>query len=116
MNARLPLALLAATLCTALSGPAVADACQPQVVADDTAFPTRSQLRGQRGTVVMDITVDEQGRAQSAEIVESSGYRLLDRAAEQSALARWQFDVSTCDRNDLPVRQRIAVEYRNDEY
>jgi TonB family protein len=90
-------------------------ACDPQVVQRDTEFPTRAVARGQEGTVFMDVVVDGSGRAFSADVVDSSGYRLLDRAAEQSALTQWRFDVSSCERKDLPVKHRIAVEYRNDQ-
>jgi TonB family protein len=93
-----------------------ADACHPRIIQDDTTFPMRSELRGQKGTVFLEVQVDDQGRASSVNVVDSSGHRLLDRAAEQSALDRWQFDISGCERKDLPVTHRIAVEYRNEEY
>jgi len=109
------LSLLAATGAAALSANA-AIACDPRLVQDDTTFPMRSQLRGQKGVVFMDVVVDESGRAASVDLVDSSGYRLLDRAARESVLQNWQFDVSTCERKDLPVTHRIAVEYRNDVY
>lgn len=90
--------------------------CSPRIVQDETTFPMRSQLRGQEGTVFMDVLIDEQGRAANVYLVDSSGYLLLDSAAKRSVLTYWQFDVSACERKDLPIRQRIAVEYRNDEY
>lgn len=92
------------------------DACDPQVIQEDTVFPTRAQLRGQKGVVFMEVLVDTTGRASNVEVTDSSGYRLLDRAAEQSVLRLWQFDVSSCERKDLPVKHRVAVEYRNEEY
>ena len=116
MNSLIATTLSVLTTLAALPTPSSADACHPRVVEDDTAFPMRSQMRGQKGTVFLDVLVDERGRASIVDIVDSSGHRLLDRAAEQSVLDRWQFDVSECARNDLPVTHRIAVEYRNDEY
>jgi TonB family protein len=99
---------------------AVADwvdaSCLPELTQDDTSFPERAQLRGQRGIVLLDVVVDSSGRAAQAEVVDSSGYRLLDRSAEQSVLKHWQFDVSSCERKDLPVKRRVAVEYQNEEY
>jgi TonB family protein len=112
-------ALATLSLLTALSTlptNASADACHPRIVQDDTTFPMRSQLRGQKGTVFLEVQVDDQGRASSVNVVDSSGHRLLDRAAEQSVLDRWQFDISACERKDLPVTHRVAVEYRNEEY
>lgn len=90
--------------------------CLPELAQDDTSFPERAQLRGQRGTVLLDIWVDANGRATEAAVVDSSGYRLLDRSAEQSVLKHWHFDVSSCERKDLPIKRRVAVEYQNAEY
>jgi TonB family protein len=90
--------------------------CSPRIVQDETTFPMRSQLRGQEGTVFMDVLIDEQGRPANVHLVESSGYLLLDSAAQRSVISHWQFDISACERKDLPIRRRIAVEYRNDEY
>jgi hypothetical protein len=47
---------------------------------------------------------------------QSSGFRLLDRAADKSVRDNWIFDISNCERKDLPVNHRIAVEYRNPEH
>jgi TonB family protein len=102
---------LHATTATAADG-----ACAPHVVESQTFFPKRSQLRGQEGTVYIDVVVDHDGRAQKAELQRSSGYRLLDRAARQSVLDNWVFDISTCQRKDLPIIHSVAVEYRNDMY
>lgn len=108
------LTILAASM--SLSAPsASADGCNPHTIQRDTKFPLRSQMRGHKGTVYVNVVIDENGRAQSAELHQSSGYRLLDRAATRSALDNWVFDVSGCERKDLPVDHLIAVEYRNDE-
>lgn len=90
-------------------------ACHPHVIDQGLEFPSRAVSRGQQGTVFMDVLIADSGRAASVEVVDSSGYRLLDRAAAQSALTQWQFDISSCERKDLPVKHRIAVEYRNDQ-
>jgi len=90
--------------------------CAPHVIVSPTKFPARSQLRGQEGIVFLDVKIDESGRVASTELARSSGYRLLDHAAQQSVQTDWRFDVSDCTRKDLPATERIAVEYRNDEY
>lgn len=116
MNSALVSLAILATVSSSLSTAALAEDCQPRVVQGDATFPLRAQVRGQAGTVFMDVTVDSDGRPADVRIVDSSGYRLLDRAAEQSVREQWQFDVSACERKDLPITHRIAVEYRNDEY
>jgi TonB family protein len=115
-TALISLTVLAATVSNALPVAATADACTPRIVNGDTTFPMRSQLRGQEGTVFLEVTVDERGRPANVQLVDSSGYRLLDRAAERSVLDHWEFDVSGCARKDLPIKHRVAVEYRNEEY
>ena len=115
MNAWLKI-LVAATASSlpilAVAGPA----CDPHVLDSPTKFPLRSQLRGQAGTVYLDVRIDHSGRVASTDLIQSSGYRLLDRAARESVAKDWRFDVSDCVRKDLPATQRVAVEYRNDEY
>ena len=103
-------ALLAAPLASA------DDACKPRLIQKDTSFPLSSQLRGQEGIVYMNVTIDENGRARSADLNRSSGYRRLDRAATRSAVENWVFDISACERKDRPVTHVVAVEYHNDSY
>jgi TonB family protein len=103
---------------SALHAPtASADAtCKPTLVQKETSFPLGAQLRRQEGTVYMNVVIDENGRAQRADLQRSSGYRKLDRAATRSAVDNWVFDVSACERKDLPVTHVVAVEYHNDTY
>ena len=90
--------------------------CGLRTLQSPTAFPIRSQLRGQSGTVLIEVSVDEKGRATGIQLLQSSGHRLLDRAASTSIRNNWHFDVSGCERKDLPATRTVAVEYRNDEY
>jgi TonB family protein len=108
------LALLAATSIIA-AAPTIAAACGMRVVQSDTEFPERSQLRGHEGTVLINVTLDANGRATHAEVERSSGHLLLDLAATRSVINKWHFDVSHCD-HGWPAIHQVAVEYRNDEY
>src|SRR5262245_47584502 len=108
--------LAAATALLTASVASAADTCKPTLVQKSTAFPLSAQIRGQEGTVYMNVTIDENGRAQSADLNRSSGYRRLDRAATRSAVENWVFDVSACERKDLPVTHVVAVEFHNDAY
>ena len=108
------LAILAATTAIPAST-ALSAACGMKVVQSDTDFPMRSQLRGQKGTVFLNVTLDANGRATGAEVDRSSGHLLLDLAAKRSVLEKWQFDVSHCD-HAFPATHQVAVEYRNEEY
>lgn len=95
---------------------AQAAGCSPRVMQGPAEFPARAELRGHSGTVFLEVVVDENGRAKNAKLHKSSGHRLLDRAAVASVRERWIFDVSTCERKDLPAHQVVSVEYRNPEY
>jgi len=48
-------------------------------------YPVGSRMRGEEGTVHVRVTVDAQGRARKTEIVISSGFEALDRAAVEAA-------------------------------
>lgn len=111
----LPLIAAASLLASNVSSAETAS-CTPRLVEKHTKFPIRSQLRGHEGTVYMAVTVDANGRPLQADLAQSSGHRLLDRAATASVLDNWQFDVSACERKDLPSKYLYAVEYRNDPY
>jgi TonB family protein len=115
---RTPTLLLLAASSAVLfaSSPAVQAACDPTVIQSPTRFPLQSQLRGQAGVVFLEVTVDEAGRVAATQLLRSSGHKRLDRAASSSIRDGWVFDVTNCERKDLPVSDLIAVEYRNDEY
>jgi TonB family protein len=95
--------------------PIVQAACDPQVVSSPTRFPVQSRARGQQGIVYLEVKVDEAGRVSETEIVGSSGHGFLDRAAARSARKLWQFDVTNCERKDLPATDQVSVEFRYDE-
>ena len=111
------LTILAAATALLTASVASADAtCKPRLIDKQTSFPLTAQLRGQDGTVYMNVVIDENGRAQRVDLQRSSGYTKLDRAATRSAVDNWVFDVSACERKDLPVTHVVAVEYHNDSY
>ena len=56
---------------TALLTTSVASAdttCKPRLIEKQTSFPLSSQIRGQEGTVYMNIVINENGRAQRADL------------------------------------------------
>jgi periplasmic protein TonB len=97
------------------SSPASHAACDPTVLKSPTRFPLQSQVRSQEGVVFLDVTVNESGRVTDTQLLSSSGHELLDRAARASIRDQWVFDVTSCERKDLPINDLIRVEYRHDE-
>jgi len=57
----------------------------------DPVYPASSQRAGQEGTVLLEITVDTNGRALSVQVARSSGFDALDAAAMQ-AVKQWRFN------------------------
>jgi protein TonB len=53
-------------------------------------YPRASVVAGEHGTVIVLIHVTATGAASGVDVVRSSGYALLDRAARE-AVARWRF-------------------------
>jgi TonB family protein len=95
------------------SSPAIQAACDPTVLESPTRFPLLSQVRGHEGVVFLEVTVNESGRVADTQLLRSSGHQLLDRAATASIRDQWVFDVTSCERKDLPINDLISVEYQN---
>ncbi len=53
-------------------------------------YPEAAKRRGQQGTVFLEVLVLVDGRVGESRLIESSGYKSLDRAA-QKAVRHWQF-------------------------
>jgi TonB family protein len=102
-------ALLLATSATAQAS------CDPTVITSPTRYPLQSQVRGQQGTVFLEVKVDESGHVAATRLLRSSGHDRLDRAASLSIRDSWLFNVTSCERKDLPVSDLIMVEYRYDD-
>ena len=49
-------------------------------------YPLRSRRRGEEGTVILDVVVDAGGRVAKVNLVTSSGFSEIDRAAERATL------------------------------
>jgi protein TonB len=54
------------------------------------AYPVISKRLGEQGKVVVRVFIGEDGRAQKAEIRQSSGYERLDQAALNTVLS-WRY-------------------------
>lgn len=53
-------------------------------------YPPMSRRAGEQGRVVMTVVVSEKGEAESVEVVSTSGYPRLDKAAVD-AVSKWRF-------------------------
>lgn len=74
-------------------------------------YPESARREGHQGRVLLRVLVDDQGRAKSVEINNSSGSAVLDHAAAET-LRRWRFHPARY--GDQPVESwlRIPIEFR----
>jgi TonB family protein len=82
------------------------------MTADD--YPLLSKAEGEQGTVILDLTIDTQGKVADASVGRTSGVARLDDAAIATAKARWLYKPAM--RAGLPVacRWKAAVSWRLD--
>ncbi len=69
-------------------------------------YPALAQRRGWQGTVILTVRVLEDGTTDNVRLYESSGHKLLDRAARK-AVQKWRFLPGT--KNGVPVPMEILI-------
>ncbi|AMO58625.1 energy transducer TonB [Endozoicomonas montiporae] len=69
-------------------------------------YPRSAQRRNQQGVVMLEVTVDEDGKALTISVLESSGFDTLDRSAI-AAVESWEFKPQR--RNNHFVQSRVHV-------
>lgn len=72
-------------------------------------YPPDAAMLGQQGTVVLMVHVSPEGLVTGVDITQSSGYRMLDRAARDTVLA-WHFLPAL--RHGRPVRFAMPIRIR----
>lgn len=56
-------------------------------------YPALSRRLGEQGTVLLDVYVDENGKAQNVAVKKSSGFEMLDNAALET-VKKWRFSAA----------------------
>jgi TonB family protein len=84
----------------------------PQVAAPLEAppYPQRARQRGWEGLVVLELTIDEQGRVTAVVVAESSGREALDDAAREAAAA-WTVSPALSDGRPVAGTLRVPVRF-----
>lgn len=72
-------------------------------------YPATARRRGMQGTVLLRVAVGVTGRVTRVELIKSSRFRILDRAAI-SCVRRWRFIPAR--RNDEPVESVVEIPIR----
>lgn len=74
------------------------------------AYPPAARTAGEQGTVLLSVSVTEQGRAGSVRVARSSGFPRLDEAARTAVLQRWRFRPARI--GSIPVASEVEVPVR----
>lgn len=75
------------------------------------AYPREALREGLRGTVVLQVLVDVDGKPLRVDVAQSSGHRSLDRAAQRHVLARWTFRPAVQDGRPVQATGLVPVEF-----
>jgi TonB family protein len=70
-------------------------------------YPTRAKLMHISGTVVISVSFDNSGRAVGAEVVSSSGSRMLDEPTRSFILEHWHNDAFAGKTETVPVEYNL---------
>jgi periplasmic protein TonB len=73
-------------------------------------YPRRAYELGQQGIVLLHAFIGEDGRTEKLKIKNSSGHRLLDKAA-MSAVSKWEFEPKTLSGRKIASWVRVPVKF-----
>ncbi|HYE00993.1 MAG TPA: energy transducer TonB [Alphaproteobacteria bacterium] len=76
-------------------------------------YPLAARRQGIEGRVILEVAVDERGRATGVKVAISSGSRLLDEAALK-AVRDWRFTPATLGGEPIAARVKVPVTFRLD--
>lgn len=74
-------------------------------------YPLNSRMRGEQGRVTLRVQVGADGQVAEVEIVATSGFATLDRAA-QRAVRGWRFEPAMQDGRPVPATVSVPVTFR----
>ncbi len=74
-------------------------------------YPRKSRERGEEGMVILDIEILSSGSVGDVKIFSSSGYTLLDKAA-QDAVLQWRFNPACFNNHAVSIRRKIPVVFK----
>jgi protein TonB len=75
------------------------------------AYPETARRRGEQGRVILQVNVSADGLPVTVSVAESSGYPVLDAAA-QAAVQRWRFVPATRGGASVPAVAEVPVRFR----
>jgi len=73
-------------------------------------YPRMAKRRGYQGTVLLEVLVNKAGKVNDLRILQSSGYRILDRSALQS-VKTWLFEPGSIGDQKVDMWVRVPVRF-----
>ncbi len=78
---------------------------------DHPPYPRRARNQGWEGKVILQLHIDPQGRVESANVQQSSGYTLLDASALQT-VQEWAF--APAKNGEFPIASTVNIPIKFD--
>jgi protein TonB len=75
------------------------------------SYPEAARLRGEQGTVGLELAIGTDGKVITVNVARSSGSPMLDAAARR-AVQEWRFRPATRDGEPVPGTIRTSVHFR----
>jgi protein TonB len=75
-------------------------------------YPAMSRRLGEEGSVILLLTVNEEGRVTEAKIQTSSGFDRLDEAASKEAVRSWRFLPGTINGKPSAMQYPLKVTFK----
>lgn len=101
---------------TAAPGAAPRATVPPRPIASQSPpprYPPQALRRGESGTVLVRVRVGADGTPEDVSIADSSGSRLLDRAALE-AVRRWRFTPATANGRPVADTVQVPIDFRTE--
>ena len=81
-------------------------------VGPEEMYPAMSKRLGEEGSVILLLTVDEEGKVTDASVQTSSGFERLDEAATKEAKRSWRFLPGTINGKPSPMQMPMKVTFK----
>lgn len=75
-------------------------------------YPPESEAAGEEGKVMLNLTIDEEGKVSDAAVVKSSGFERLDQAARDAVLKHWRFRPARKDGKAVPSQALAPINWK----
>ena len=73
-------------------------------------YPRSAKRKGYEGKVILNVLVNREGKVESLAIFQSSGHKILDKAA-QKAVATWLFSPATRGKERVAMWIRVPIRF-----